>query len=697
MVKSSTQFFINNKDKPQWKQGKPYEEQSRDVQQFMKEEAVKLKKGLVINGVKIHPWTYWHTNFWHMLVDVKHEDGTIEPVKQLASFRDIEWYVQQCLLRAEESKLGIVGFGSRRIGKSAFLSSYFGFRGSTIYGGNLMVNSIIGGVQKDLDNIADYTTFGLENLHPFFKMDMVGKDWAKGVTLGTRNADNTKEIFSKFTVTNVVSGASTSTQKAAGATPITLIFDEIGKYPFLKTFNTAKKSIATEYGWRTVPILLGTGGEVKEARDAQKMINNPSAYQMLAMDWEWLERRVNRPTWTKKVWGIFFPGQMSLDSGIPKKKITLAEFLEVDDPELSQLDFYETQWEESTEIIEKRRAELKKTDMSTYNDELMFIPLDPDECFLDSGKNPFPTAEATRHLNNIKLKGDIGRVVDVFPLNDGTTRVEFADSKKPIAKFPFEGGILDCGIKLFEEPPEDNSFDYTYVAGLDHYKHAESKGDSIGSLSIYKRMVNINDEFSDSLVCTYASRPASMGSFNRTCEILIEAYGAQCLQENADISFQQYLEAKGKDIKLLANGQEIVQRMISPTARQVNKYGLAPTEKNKEYYFNLVVSYCWEEIEAYIDKDGEEVKILGVERIKDTELLQEILEWKPGKNVDRITSFGHALVWARYLDDIRVIPKPKGTVTKKLTKEEYHTKMNSVRDKVRNRYGSRRSNPYGRR
>lgn len=694
---SSNQFYINIKDKPYWNNAKPFEQQTRDAQQFMKGEAIKLKRGLNINGVKIHPWLYWHINFWYMMVDIKNEDGSIEPVKRLASFRDNEWYYQQCLNRAQEQNFGIIGFGSRRISKSAFLSSYFGFRGTTIYGGELRVNSVIGGVQKDLDNISDYTDFGLDNLHPFFKMDKVGKDWSKGVTLGTRNTDNSTEIYSKFTITNVVAGAKASTQKAAGATPNTLIFDEIGKYSFLKTFNTAKYSIATEHGWRTIPILMGTGGETSESRDAQKMISNPTAYKMIAMDWEWLERRCKKPTWTKKVWGVFFPGQMSLDAGIPKKKTTLGKFLNNEAEQLNELEFYETQWAESTKIIEDRRRELKKTDIATYYDELMFIPLDMDDCFLDSGKNPFPTAEATKHLNEIRLKGDVGQVVDIHLSSDGSGKYEFLPSDKPIAKFPFEGGILDCAIKMFELPPEDNSFDFTFVGGLDHYKHVESTGDSIGSLYIIKRKLNINDEYSDSVVCSFSSRPSSMNTFNRTCEMILEAYGAQCLQENADISFQQYLEPRGKDIKLLANGQEIVQRMISSDSRQVNKYGLSPTPKNKEYLINLVISYCWEELEAYINKDGNEVRILGVQRIKDEELLQEILEYKPGKNVDRIVAFGHALVWARYLDDINVIPKVKGQSARKMDKEAYHEKMNTIREKVRNKYGSRRANPYGRR
>ena len=438
-----------------------------------------------------------------------------------------------------------------------------------------------------------------------------------------------------------------------------------------------------------------TGGVVEFSRDAQKMVNNPSAYNMITMDWSQIGEDGMRKPWVEREWGVFMPGQMSLDAGVPKKYTTLSKFLKIEDAYLDAIEIQVSDWKTSTEIIEKRRQELKKVDLQAYTDEVMFMPLDPDDCFLDGGKNPFPVAEANKTLNRIRIDGDTGRVVDVFPLPDKSGHVEIADSKKPIAKFPFEGGILDCAIKMFEEPPEDNSFDFTYVAGLDHYKHVESTGDSIGALYIVKRKVNINDEFSDSIVCSFVSRPASMTTFNRTCEVLIEAYGAQCLQENADISFQQYLEAKGKDVKLLANGQEIVQRLISSDARQVNKYGLSPTAKNKEYLLNLVISYCWENLESYINKDGEEVKILGVERIKDEELLEEIIGYKPGKNVDRIIAFGHALVWARYLDDIRVIPKVKGQQVKKMTQDVYNEKMDKIRSGVRNKYGTRKFSPYG--
>lgn len=326
--------------------------------------------------------------------------------------------------------------------------------------------------------------------------------------------------------------------------------------------------------------------------------------------------------------------------------------------------------------------------METYNDEVVHMPLDPDDVFLDQGSNPFPVAEANKVLAEIR-ENNPARIVDIVSIGDNKS--EFVESSKPTANFPFPGGIIDCGIRLFEEPTEDSVFDFTYVAGLDHYKHVESTGDSLGALFIIKRMVGINDPFADSIVCSYVSRPPSMTTFNRTCELLLEKYGAQCLQENADISFQQYLEAKGKEYKLLANGREILNRMISPNSKQINEFGLTPTQKNKEFLLKTVIAYCWEEIDSYKDENGEQISTLGVTRIKDEQLLEEIVEFKPGKNVDRIVAFGHALIWAKYLDDINVLPNRKNTSLgeKKFDKVKYQEERFAREMRVRNKYGSR--------
>lgn len=684
MIETSNQFYVNIKDKPKWETGKPFSAQSKDTQEFYEEEARKAKNGVTINGVEIHPWLYWHVNFWQMFVDYQKEDGTLDRKPQRSSLRDNEYFINENLIRAEAERKGIIMFGTRRFGKSAFISSYIAWNATFKYGG---VNSVVGGNQEDLDNVTEYIDFGLENVPEMFRYDRVGNDWDKGVTLGTRTTRNRRNIFSTMKVTNVNRGQAKSSQKTAGKTPSSFVMDEIGKYPCKKAFNTAKYSFSTPFGWRCIPILIGTGGEVEESQDAQSIVANPEVHNLIQMDWDLL-RNCDNPTWVKKNWGLFVPAQMSMEPGLVKEVITLDKHLGIEDEDLAKIEIHVTDWTVATKILQERRDELEEKDPETHIDEMMFLPFDTDDCFLQTGKNPFPTIEATRHRRKLVETGNIGKHADIYRIN-GTTRLGYESSSLKPAKFPFEGGNINAPVLIFEDPPEVNDMDGTYVGGLDHYKHTKADTDSLGAYYVFKRRVNLNDPWSERIVASYTSRPDHMTIFNNTVEQIMEGYGAETLQENADVSFQQHLEDKHKALMWLANGEDLAKLQINSRARQNNKIGLSPTQVNQEYLLKLVIQYCQEVIELGEDENGDKIVMKGVERIPDIYLLDEIIGFKYGKNHDRIIAFGHALAWARYLDKLGIYPKVKVEKT-----SEYQKQVRKQKLKNRSPYGSRRFGAY---
>lgn len=191
----------------------------------------------------------------------------------------------------------------------------------------------------------------------------------------------------------------------------------------------------------------------------------------------------------------------------------------------------------------------------------------------------------------------------------------------------------------------------------DPYKAEKADTDSLGAFYIFKRAVNINDPYGNRIVASYAARPASSDDFCRTCETLIEAYGAKCLMENADRIFELYLARQGKDQYLLEDGEALANRIIRPGARQNNRLGLAPTPINQRMLFSAVLQYCWEEVVVDVDQFGNEITQLGIYRIDDVELLEEIIAFGHGVNTDRIIAFGHALLLARYYDDMNYMPE----------------------------------------
>lgn len=522
-------------------------------------------------------------------------------------------------------------------------------------------HSVVGFSDSDLSNIGEYCEYGLDHVHPFFRINRTNTDWSSGVTLGKRMSNGVRDIHAIISIANINMGRKTSTQKTAGLTPATAIFDEVGKGPIKKPYTAAMPSYDTPYGWRLSPILAGTGGEVELSKDAQEMFSDPETYNLLVMDWDILNRRAMKgKTWKERKWAMFVPGQMA-NSGV-KRTIGLGDYLgKPDDKKLNKIKIDATDFEASTNKLNEERKKLSTKDRVAYTSHTMFYPFTIDDCFLSSSQNLFPVEYAIKHKNDLLESGQYsGMLCDVF-LESGN-KLGTTKSNKQLAGFPFSGGVIDAPVQIFEMPQSNRFDDFIYVAGQDPYKQAKSDTPSLGAFYVFKRRVGIRDPYAYRIVASYVSRPSSIDQFCRTCEVLQKGYGAICLMENADQMYEQYLNRKsGMPASFfLFAGEAIANKYVKAGSRQNSKLGLYPTPGNQNLLFSCVVDYCWQDfVIGYDDSTGLDITVKGIELIDDIALLDEIIQYKPGLNVDRIIAFGHALVLARYFDDNNYMPKSK--------------------------------------
>lgn len=522
-------------------------------------------------------------------------------------------------------------------------------------------HSVVGFSDSDLSNIGEYCEYGLDHVHPFFRINRTKTDWSSGVTLGKRMSNGVRDIHAIISIANINMGRKTSTQKTAGLTPATAIFDEVGKGPIKKPYTAAMPSYDTPYGWRLSPILAGTGGEVELSKDAQEMFSDPETYNLLVMDWDILNRRAMKgKTWKERKWAMFVPGQMA-NSGV-KRTIGLGDYLgKPDDKKLNKIKIDATDFEASTNKLNEERKKLSTKDRVAYTSHTMFYPFTIDDCFLSSSQNLFPVEYAIKHKNDLLESGQYsGMLCDVF-LESGN-KLGTTKSNKQLAGFPFSGGVIDAPVQIFEMPQSNRFDDFIYVAGQDPYKQAKSDTPSLGAFYVFKRRVGIRDPYAYRIVASYVSRPSSIDQFCRTCEVLQKGYGAICLMENADQMYEQYLNRKsGMPASFfLFAGEAIANKYVKAGSRQNSKLGLYPTPGNQNLLFSCVVDYCWQDfVIGYDDQTGLDITVKGIELIDDIALLDEIIQYKPGLNVDRIIAFGHALVLARYFDDNNYMPKSK--------------------------------------
>jgi hypothetical protein len=674
-LRTSKEMFINMnpRDIPKWNPNKHFFDQDPVAIQFWSEELNKIKHGVNINGYFMHPWLYFHLNFFRTPIpQIDGSEPNIQP-----DLRDNEWFFAENLVscinkdNANFYSKALLMYGTRRFGKSVILASLAHWRTITKFNS---FGSVIGGSSSDINALTSKIKTSMTYIDKPLQIDILKQEWDNGeTTFGIKEDASNPIIFSTLIVQNLESGAKSKTQKTAGLAPSVSIYDEIGKYAFLKPYLAALPSFKTPYGFKCITVLAGTGGEADLSKDAIDVLSNPEAYDLLPMDWDLLENKIDPEfiTWKRRKFATFFPGQMAYEEGFIKKQQAFSRFLDLEDAdELDKIMIHTTNWENNSKLLKGVVEEAKKIGGSKgqllEQQKRVQFPLDPEDCFMSSEDNPFPALEAKRHKDFLIESGDTGKRVTL--MQDGTGKIFYELNNKELAEYPHQGGFVDAPIVLYEELPGEKPVDYLYVGGFDDYKQEESGTDSVGSFHIYK--VNIGmDKWCGRIVASIASRPDPHNKLYRQIFLLMQAFNAKVFMENADMGFKEYLDRKRATDLWLVESMDFKSDMTQRSQGK-RRYGWAPTPENIRFLFGLLKNYARQEF-VIKDEEGNEKTILGVQMINDIGLLDEMISFKKDNNVDRMTSFMSCLGYEFYLFNNYMLPS---TVNRRPKQEDSQKK-----------------------
>ena len=639
------------------------------------------KSGVLVGGVYISGWLYWHLNFFKLSIDKRDEFGNSVRVVTHPNLRDNEWLINWCYEKADEKgKQPILAFGTRRFAKTSFISSRVAYNTFIFQYSNPL---IIGGSQSDLNNITKYLDEFYEKRPDCFSDFVKINDWNKAtssdveiefnkriVTKG-RNpinpisyeffpiADKPNDnsfAFSRISVRNLQQGQVTSKEELlAGITPTEAVWDEVGKYLYSKQRSALLPAIENDLGERRfVELLIGTGGNTDFAADAEMDFLYTEKSSFFHFDVEEYLKEIKPEHFqyvqeTDKQVSLFVPAQMS-NKGGQKKEIPLVQYLDrtftAEEIEaLAGFNILVTDWETSFEKVEEFISSEGAKSPDKGKKAQMYYPFQPEDCFLFSGNNPFPVEQAKRTQDAINVSGKNGEYVTLDLTPNGLIAV--TESRlDPVDEYPFKGGAADAPVVIYERPIFDDPRQIkrgTYVAGFDGAKVATSAtSDSLNCLYIFKRQAGVSG-LQNQIVAQYTARPNMDTMYYRQAMLLLKLYSAECLPES-DVNFVKYLRSQKADHFIAqAKGTNL---RINENSRANVDYGLPATARNKEHLLKLLKTYCWEQIPTgAMGDDGEELTVLGVTRITDPMLLEEIIKFGNYKNYDRIMSFGHALIW----------------------------------------------------
>lgn len=631
----TTEFFKNIKSLPP--------EDSDEFKQLIDWEVEKCTGGITVNGVFISGWMYFHLNHWWIRIDDVDEYGNDIRKASLPELRDNEWIRAEHLENCKREKKGYIEVGGRQGGKSEMEASYFAMN-ATLFENTQ--NVIVCGNDNDLSLLKDKVDFGLKKLWKGIAIPRLDKTWRSNqIRLGYKTPEGEDQIWSYIVIRNAKDG--NNTEVAAGTTAKSFIMDEVGKYSFASTFKAAEPAFKGKTGWRAVPILVGTGGSFEHGRDAENIFYNPESENFLAI----LDEKTNRKT------GLFLSGIYRQDC---KYITTLDKWLEnekgillKDKRELSKIEIHVADKEKAIKVIEKERESSKTNpDRQLYLKQIMYYPITVEECFLSSSENMFNIEIAQKQKYKLTSQERTGTPVVLYN-DDGRINHQFTD-KLPISNFPLKTNDLkDAPIIIYEFPIENPPYGL-YVAGVDPYRQGQAKySHSLGSVYIYKRMHSLTGEkYQDMFVASYCARPEKKETWEEQARLLIKYYNARALCENDDISFIEYMKAKG-DAHYLEKQPSWLMEIV-PNSTVKRDYGVhRSAQKIIDYLHTCIKKYMEETIYKETDDDGNTTReVLGVSRILDPVLLEEIIQYTDDLNVDRIVAAELAIAQALKMNPI---------------------------------------------
>jgi hypothetical protein len=622
-------WFINQKRLP--------DRESEEYKAFYNFHKELCLNGAMMDGVYINPFLYWHMNIWHTEVDVIDERGRISQKYANPLLRDNEWVVTSEIDRAQQEKKGLVILGIRRFAKSVLEASYIA------WGATFDENSqnIIAGLNApDIKLITDKIDKGLNFLPEAWRWQRIEDNWKNQVTLGIKTKSGERIPFSQILIRNLDEG--NNEEAIAGTKPRKLIIDEIGKGNFLRGFQAAVPGFTTPYGWGCSPILTGTGGDMKKFMDAKSLMFDVDNFNFLTYNNEKDEKRIH---------GLFISYKYRMEA---KQDSTLGAYLnQPAGSDLHNVKMLVSDEEKALKVTQDNLERLKKAgDRLAYLKEKMYYPLEVDDIFLNEDTNIFDIEAAKRQKTRLLQQERTGTPVILFN-DDGKIGHEFTD-KRPISNFPLKNTDLkDAPVVIYEFPVENPPYGL-YVAGVDPYRQGKSAySSSLGSVYVYKRMHDITGEkYQDMFVASYCARPDKKETWEEQARLLIKYYNARTLCENDDISFIEYMKAKGDAHYLEKQPQWLMEVVPNTTVKR--EYGIhRSAQKIIDYLHNCLKKYMEETIYKETDEAGNVVReSTGVSKIFDPVLLEEIIQYNDQGNFDRIVAAELAIAQAMKMDPI---------------------------------------------
>lgn len=612
-------------------EGRKYPELTKDRKKWWDTEKNKCRKGVIyIDKEKTHyvPRFYYDwLNFMQIYDKVKSNFDFPE-------IWDTHYHIALCMVSTELSYKNLPVLKKRQIGSSLFFLSLiincFWFEKGAVLKLGASLGSYLGmddGCWKTLDFYRSFRNTHTDWYRPCTP-DKVG-NWIQQREAVSQ--DGKKTMVGRKTSIKATSFEKSPTNGVGG--PTTYMFHEEGGIAPKADATFGYMDPAMKSGMiRTgVFMIAGSVGELSQCKPLEKWIKNPGE------DFFGIETDLIDEKGTKGRCGLFIPEQWSMPPCIDEWGNSLVELA------LQKIEEDRKKWRLAIKNGEKTEEE--------YRQYVSQHPINIKEAFDWRDVSAFPIHILQRQKDRLQ-KGEVFLEYLDIERNEQGIPV-FKSCHRVPNKFPTEKNNPDKrGCIVVHERPVSNPGFAEYYASVDPVGTGRTTtSDSLFSIQIWRAPVErIIHEAGETRteylpgkqVASWAGRFDDVDDTHEYALMLIEMYNAWTIVESNIKLFNQYMKLK-KKLKYLVPSSQIRGFKTDEIATGSDlEYGW---KNNGRLFLDILLRYGIEAVkevlwEEYSD-DGTKIvkKHYGAENITDIYLIEEMLQWREGTNVDRLITY----------------------------------------------------------
>jgi len=399
-----------------------------------------------------------------------------------------------------------------------------------------------------------------------------------------------------------------------GKDPFLVLWEEGGAFDNLEhSFLVTKPAVEDGIYTTGQMIVQGTGGDMeKGSRDFNTLFYNPLKYNFLPFD----------NIWDKGASGTF------CSFFVPTSR-NLVGFIDENGNSLVS---------EALESQDKIKKELQesKGGASAYNKYIQEFPESPEEAFLQSADNPFPT-EVLRKVRSKLERGElykiIGKPVHLYYDEGGKVgyKIDLEGKLNAVYRYPHSGGSTSSSLVMYEAPPETPP-PGMFIIGYDQLQ--QDLGTSLASFFVYKTTLEGTSTHS-TIVAEYCGREETTEEVNSILLKTSILYNAEIMHENMSKDCIVYFKNKNKSRILMSQPDSVIEASIRKS-KVKRRQGIHMTTA----LFNDGLKYMINHLLQVHHVEEDDTEVLNMELIPSIGLLDEMIGYDKRKgNYDRLIAY----------------------------------------------------------